>query len=145
MKQKYSSVKFSVTPAPVIKIGLGTPITSRENLKYYNALIDTGYDGTVLISYEIFTELKLMAFKIPNDLTPTAEFISGDKVAIKSAEGTLHVVDLDLEFVLNIDAMSEIHEILIGRQILEEIYLSLEGPEKELLITMTKQELREQL
>ena len=143
MKQKYSSIKFSTIPAPVIKIGLGTPITSKEDLRYFNALIDTGYDGTVLISYEIFTELQLMAFKVPADLTPTAEFITGDKVTIKSAEGTLYFTDLEL--ILNIDAIGEIHEILIGRQVLEEVFLALEGPEKDVVIAMTKQELKIQL
>lgn len=145
MRLKYDLVKFSNTLAPVVQIGLGTPITNKGNLKKYKALIDTGYDGTVLISNTIFTELGLKAFKLPSDLTATAEFISGTKVDIKSAEGTLYLVDLELEFIINIDAMDKIHEILIGRQILEEIYLALAGTEKELVISSTKEDFKKQL
>ncbi len=138
MRQSYSPVKYSSVLAPVINIGLGTPLTIKDDLKYFKALIDTGYDGTVLISQDIFIELGLMAFKIPMSMTATAEFITGEKITMKSAEGLLYIADLNMEYIVNIDAVNKVNEILIGRQILEELYLILEGPEKEYLLTVQR-------
>ncbi len=104
-------------------------------------MLDTGYDGTVLMSHKLFEELGLMAFKLPADLSGTAEFITGEQVAIKSAEGVIYFEELDLELVTNIDALNETHEILIGRQCIEEMYLALRGPEKDLILTTSNVDL----
>ncbi|MFW9916377.1 MAG: hypothetical protein ACFFGZ_12290 [Candidatus Thorarchaeota archaeon] len=141
MLQKYNSVKYSSILAPVIPIKLGSPVTTKKNLRTFRALIDTGYDGSVLISQRLFEELGLMAFKIPDDLSGTAEFITGEQIAIKSAEGILYVEELDLELAINVDAVDEIHEILLGRQCLEELYLALRGPEKDLVIALSNRDL----
>jgi len=139
MHRNYSPVKHSTVPAPVITIGLGSPLATKSELKSFKALIDTGYDGSVLISLDTFRELGLLSFKLPADMTATAEFITGEKVSMKSAEGLIHLTRLDLEIIVNIDALPEINEVLIGRQILEELYLALKGPESKLVLAKTKE------
>lgn len=145
MLKKFSSVKFSASLAPVISIKIGTPLTSKENLREFRALIDTGYDGSVLVSHETFEDLGLTAFKLPADLSGTAEFITGDQAAIKSAEGILFFEELDIELITNIDALHKIHEVLIGRQCLEELYLALRGPEKDFILALSNDDLLNRL
>lgn len=85
------------------------------------------------------------AFKLPDAFTGTGEYIDGHQANLRSAEGFLYIPDLDLELIITIDGMKDTWEILIGRQVLEEVYLALKGPERLMVLTTSLEELKLQL
>ena len=98
--------------------------------KKIQALIDTGFDGNILLPMNIFEELDLFRFQYPQG-TDRGEFITGESVELLTAEASLIFEILDIEFILTVNALKEATEVLIGREILNTVMMHLDGPKKE--------------
>jgi len=100
-----------------------------------NGLIDTGYDGFILVPLKIFEKLNLMTTELPPDQISFAETIVGEKFKLRTALGQVVIPEISLSLTIEIDTYPTCYEILIGRQLLEFIILILNGPKKILTIT----------
>lgn len=98
------------------------------------ALIDTGYDGYLIVPSKIFNDLKLNSSRIPQDEVLKAETITGDNLELITAFGHLELPDLNLIVAIEIDTTTHCSEILIGRRLLESLIIRLNGPKKELIV-----------
>jgi len=136
MNHKYKKPTISEVDAPFLPIKI-----YNETKKFVyppnaavDALIDTGYDGYLIIPSKIFNDLKLNSSRIPQDKVLKAETVTGDSIELITAFGHLEFPDLNLLFSIEIDSTSYCSEILIGRQLLEKLIINLNGPEKTLTL-----------
>ncbi len=77
----YSTPPVSNVPAPYIEIVVYNP---ERSLKYpskgtLNVIIDTGFDGYLITPINIFNELKLDDYEIPQELIETTETFTGEE------------------------------------------------------------------
>jgi len=132
----YKKPTISEVEAPFLPIKIYNE--TKKNVYPQNeavdALIDTGYDGYLIIPSRIFSDLKLFSSRIPQDEVMKAETVTGDTIELITAFGHLELPDLNLIFSIEIDTTSYCSEILIGRRLLESLIIKLNGPEKKLII-----------
>ena len=138
MNYKYKKPAISEVEAPFLPIKIynepkKAAYPPKESVE---ALIDTGYDGYLIIPTKIFYDLKLNSSRIPQDQVLKAETITGDNLELITAFGHLELPDLNLIFAIEIDTTTHCSEILIGRRLLENLIIRLNGPKKELRVEL---------
>ncbi|MFX0063247.1 MAG: clan AA aspartic protease [Candidatus Hermodarchaeota archaeon] len=134
MKFSFSYQKpiISDIEAPYIPIILSDPLeqTSVE----IKALVDTGYDGEILIPQDMYETLNLKTFEYSLDVVSMAETASGEHIRLLSASGAAKIKGSDITIIITIDSHQNCKEVLIGRKYLESYDILLKGQEKELEI-----------
>ncbi len=120
--------------APVIELTLNDP-TGKKEIKS-NALIDTGYDGEVLIPIKLYNELNLSAFEFSENQFVNATSVTGEKCLLRSASGSATIKGMDVLIDVIIDSNELMSEVLIGRKFLEPFDLILKGKEKKAILEL---------
>ena len=136
MKFSYKKPKISEVEAPILPIQIfdDTRTHSYPNQATTDALIDTGYDGFIMIPIKIFDALNLISSELPQDQVSMAETIVGEHLELRTALGYVEIPKLKISLSLEIDTYSNCAEILLGRQFLEYLVITLDGQQKELII-----------
>ncbi|TFF85256.1 MAG: clan AA aspartic protease [Promethearchaeota archaeon] len=136
MKFSYKKPQISEIEAPFIPIKISdmTKITYYPKDGTIDALIDTGYDGFLIVPFKIFKDLKLISSEFPEDQVPRVETITGENIELRTAIGNVEIPKLNIQFFIEIDTIPECSEILIGRQFLEKFIITLNGLDQELEI-----------
>lgn len=130
----YKTPIYSTIEAPYLAIILSDPI-ERNNIEL-TALVDTGFDGEVLIPKDIYDKLNLKAFEYSLDIVSVAETASGELLELKSASGSIKIKGDDLISVITVDSHIKCKEVIIGRKFLESYHTFLQGPEKKIEIEL---------
>ncbi|MHA1652337.1 MAG: clan AA aspartic protease [Candidatus Helarchaeota archaeon] len=125
----YKIPVYSEIPAPYLIIILSDPLNIKEI--ELSALIDTGYDGELLIPPDIYDKLNLKAFEFSNDVVSIAETASGEHLELQSASGSIKIKGHDLITIITIDTHIRCKEVIIGRKFLESYNTLLKGPNKQ--------------
>lgn len=136
MKISYKKPIISEIFAPFLPIKI---FDETQNFSYpqngtIDALIDTGYDGYLVIPLKIFNILNLISSEFVKDYLTRAETITGENVELQTSLGYVEIPQLDLILSIEIDTTSFCSEILIGRQLLEQLLVTLNGPQHELIV-----------
>lgn len=131
VEYKYEKTMFSEILAPkipnlIIKNLLGSKETN------ISVLIDTGYDGFLVIPEEIYEKLDLDTFEVVEDEIPIVETITGEKITLRTAHSLLEIKELLPETIIEVDTSPHCTEPLIGRQLLELFIAILNGPDQTL-------------
>lgn len=122
----------SSVPAPFLEIEISDLLDKKK--RTVQALIDTGYDGELLIPINLYRELNLGSFESSTEKTMIAETLTGEPIDLRSSVGTVRLLSLDISITSIIDTNEKFDEIIIGRIFLENFILSLNGCKKQLLI-----------
>jgi predicted aspartyl protease len=130
MKFPYKKPQVSEIYAPFLPIRVFDETKSFVYPKtgMIETLIDTGYDGFLIIPLRIFNELKLISSELVEDQSLRAESITGEYLDLQTS------IALNLLISIEIDTAPFCSEMLIGRQLLEKIVVILNGPTHELVI-----------
>ncbi len=123
-KTGYSNILAPKIPELTIKNLLGS------KQKSLNVLLDTGYDGFLVIPEEIYEDLELHTFEVMEDEIPIVETFSGEKFILRTANTLIEVEELLDETIIEVDTTPYCKEPLIGRQLLELFIAVLDGREK---------------
>jgi clan AA aspartic protease len=134
LKFGYNTPINSEILAPNIEVILSDPL--EINTIELTALVDTGYDGEILIPKDIYYKLNLKAFEYSSDLLNFAETASGEHLELQSANGSIKIKGADLLTIVTVDSHEKCKEVIIGRKFLESYHTLLKGPEKELAIEL---------
>ena len=131
VEYKYEKTMCSEILAPkipnlIIKNLLGSKETN------ISVLIDTGYDGFLVIPEEIYEKLDLDTFEVVEDEIPIVETITGEKITLRTAHSLLEIKELLPETIIEVDTSPHCTEPLIGRQLLELFIAILNGPDQTL-------------
>ncbi|MCK4847873.1 MAG: hypothetical protein KAT16_02485 [Candidatus Heimdallarchaeota archaeon] len=124
----YNKPKSSEVTAPFLKISVGDPFS--EKSISFDALIDTGYDGNLIVPYYVFNQLDLFRFQYPEEIEAVGEMLSGDKISLTSAEASICIENTEYEFIVLIDTFESCNEVLVGREFINSFILTLNGPNK---------------
>ncbi len=129
---KYRKQLISDLNAPYIPIIISDPL-ERNGIEQ-QALIDTGYDGEILIPKKIYEKLNLKAFEYSMDVISMAETTSGEQLRLLTASAAVKLKGDQLTSIVTIDCHEKCKEVLVGRKFLQSYYLTLKGPEETLTI-----------
>ncbi len=131
---RYNTPINSEILAPYLEIILSDPLETKA--MELTALIDTGYDGEILIPKDVYNKLNLTAFEYSSDLLSIAETASGEHLELQSSNGIIKIKGTDLLTIITVDSHGKCKETIIGRKFLESYHTLLKGPEKELAIEL---------
>ncbi len=111
-KTVFSDILAPKIPNLIVKNLLGS------KQKSVNVLLDTGYDGFLVIPEEIYEDLGLDTFEVVEDEIPIVETITGEKITLRTAYSLLEIKELLAETIIEVDTTPYCTEPLIGRQFL---------------------------
>jgi len=116
---------------PIIKGSIVGPSGNEELIM----IVDTGFEGSLLIPSRLYKKLGFLKREHPVSEFPTLETVSGMVLKIRSAPAKLCIENLKLD--IDVWTMSDCSEILLGIDVLNELSLKLNGPEKVLEILLS--------
>ncbi|MHA1685300.1 MAG: clan AA aspartic protease [Candidatus Heimdallarchaeaceae archaeon] len=138
IKFNYRKPILSDIEAPYLEIVLSDPIGNHS--VSCDALIDTGYDGELVVPMQVYKEINLDKFELSEEFFTIAETPTGENLKLNSANGLVKIKGFDIEIEVIIDSYRNCKEILIGRKLLEDFICVMNGPAKELSIEFLEEE-----
>ncbi|MCD6145288.1 MAG: hypothetical protein J7J03_02650 [Methanosarcinales archaeon] len=126
MKYDYETLNENVHP--VITGTLVAPFRNEE----LTMIVDTGFEGCLLIPYRIYRELGFLKREYPTSEFPFIEAVTGMVTKIRSAPAKLCIGTIALG--IDVWTMPDCNEILLGLDVLNKLLLKLNGPERILEI-----------
>ena len=111
---------------PMIIIKLHLKLLGKDNWsEEIELLVDTGFDGEILLTDELYTLAGYINISFPEDQWSKAQSITGDIIKLRKCN-TLALID-KIEFDVIIESHSSIQENVIGRGFLNRFTSLLEG------------------
>ncbi len=129
----YKPSSSSSELAPYVDLLISDPLGSKSI--ECSAMIDTGYDGEIVVPVKLYDDLNLSAFEYSENLFAKAETITGEKFVLRTASGSVTVKGIDVSIVTTIDTHRSLTETLIGRKFLESFDVLLKGKDKKIELT----------
>ena len=115
---------------PVVGVNIIGPTGTFPGKDQLLVRVDTGYDGFLLISEELYKKLRLRLSEMPRDLWATGKSVAGELFILRRASLILQVS----EAALNLEGYGETfkgnEENLLGLKFLEALRIILDGPKK---------------
>ncbi len=130
MKYDYEIINEKLHP--VINGILKGPSRKEE----LSMIVDTGFEGHILIPSRLYKKFGFQKYEHSASEFPILETVAGMAIKIRSAPAELIIDDLQIE--IDVWTMPECNEILLGLEVLDELILKLNGPEKVLEILNSK-------
>lgn len=121
-QEKYKYPPNSSVLAPIIEIRISDSLGKKQRIG--SALLDTGYDGFLLIPYHYYEYLNLQSYAIDEELSFYGESVSGDLIELLSSFGKI-MIGSNFEMEGVIDTFKENTELLLGRSAIESLRVDL--------------------
>jgi predicted aspartyl protease len=134
LQRSYQPFGISEVPAPVIEIVLKDLLGN--NPVKINALLDTGYDGYLIVPPTIYERVGLSKYELDLDMVPPLETVGGERIIIRSSNGLVHIEGFSDDILCEIDSHATCIEALIGRQLLAIFCCTLDGPSELLSLEL---------
>ena len=116
----------------VLDIELYSPL-QKKWIKYNNVLIDTGYDGDILIPITYFEENGFNRVLTLYSGHWQAESVSGEEIRLFAAYSELRTNDIQLEAV--VESFNGNNSLLVGRGLLIHLKTTIDGQKEQTCIT----------
>ena len=110
--------------APIIQAEL---IVANKREKY-TFVVDTGYDGSLLIPYSIYKELELKRYELPKNLWDVGETVSGEIIPLIASLCKVKIGNTVFE--TTVETFEGNKEFLAGISFLDKFITTLEGDTK---------------
>ena len=120
------------TKVPIIQAEL---IIANKSYKY-TFVLDTGYDGEILVPYVIYNELKLHRYELPRNLWSIGETISGERVSLVMAICKVRVQKFDFECL--VETFKGNNEFLVGLSFIKKFITTLHGKKEKCCLKIEK-------
>jgi predicted aspartyl protease len=98
-------------------------------------LLDTGYDGCVLLAWDTYLELGLRRCEMPRKLWSTGVSVTGEEFPLRTAHARVELGGRSM--LVLAETYRDNSRRLIGRGFVEDYVTTLDGPRKELRISRT--------
>ena len=124
-------IRLTCWPTPE-RYGLGIQIQRLDGL-LHNTIeeivqIDTGYSETMLIPYPLYRRLELEHWRVPHLIKPHGTAVTGQVIAFIEANARVVIPQTGQIFSTIIQTFEGNTRFLIGRALLHQIKVLLDGP-----------------
>ena len=111
---------------------------SNDNLREeYNFLIDTGFDGYLLIPYLTYKKFNLHQFELPPDLWSYGETISGELKPLRCSRALVKNLKIGFAQIVEIETFEQNDQYIVGLGFLKRFQALLSGDKEQLCISLT--------
>lgn len=128
---KFMIPEYSTVPAGFVNITFGDPFLDKT--KNLAVMIDTGYDGYLVLPIKQFNELELFKYLMPNT-TVIGEIADGRILEFSVAKGRIQIPEIKFDMIIEIDTFEECTTPLIGREFINQLTTIFEGKHKNLKV-----------
>ncbi len=115
-------------PIPVLEIKIYSPV--KNGYAEITAYVDTGFDGGILIPFDLYENLGFVLVEEPRP--SRGVFPSGSTIKLHTAVTEIETAGFKMD--AHIYSSPFIHRKLVGREVLNNLILLLNGPQTELEI-----------
>jgi len=99
-----------------------------------DALLDTGYDGGLLIPFERYREANLQQTELPVEDWDIAEAVNGRLILLQAASSRMRIKGLQGSFDIRIETFQDNTTTLIGLNGIKSLLISLDGSKEVLKV-----------
>jgi len=90
--------------------------------------LHTGYDGELLLSYELYQDLPLYKWEYPEEYWPVGKTVSGEIIELILAKGQVLIPRWNVALEVFIETFEDNEELLLGRSFVRKFKVLLDGP-----------------
>ncbi|MHA2252675.1 MAG: hypothetical protein ACXAD7_20090 [Candidatus Kariarchaeaceae archaeon] len=134
----YETIENTSSKAPFLKFSLADPLEKKSII--LKGLVDTGYDGELLLSNTSYRELALRSFEVPVSDLIVGETVTGERLSIQNSSAILEIAGIDVSILVEVDTFKGCKEILIGRKFLKSFLTTLHGQSEKLSFTFLEED-----
>jgi clan AA aspartic protease len=116
-------------PLFVAKIELFLTSSGKWGSQAIQLIVDTGYDGDLLLNYDLYESLGFLVFEEDQEEWDIAESVTGDQILLRSSHSKIRLEER--EFTVRIESFQENEESLIGRGLLRRLFSEINGFKQE--------------
>ncbi len=102
----------------------------------YDFLIDTGFDGYLLIPYTTYKKFKLYQYELPPDLWSYGESISGELKPLRCSRALVKNQKIGFAQIVEIETFEHNEQNLIGLGLLKRFQTLLLGDKEQLCLSL---------
>ncbi len=124
---KYLSFENRRENLPVIRIKLIIAGIEYPE-KWLNAILDTGYDGGLLIPFDQYREAKLQYTEIPIEDWDIGESVNGRLMLLQAAYSRRKIEGIQKLFGIRIETFQGNESTLLGLNAIKRLLVILDGP-----------------
>lgn len=110
-------------------------IVVNNSVKEYEFILDTGFDGQLLIPYITYKALKLHQFEFPPDLWAFGESISGELKPLRCSKALVKNEKLNFSQIVEIETFEQNDQFLLGLGLLRNFQAILEGRSEQICLS----------
>ncbi|MBS7626751.1 hypothetical protein KEJ51_06930 [Candidatus Bathyarchaeota archaeon] len=119
------------TYAPVLGVNIVGPAGNFPAEGELPVRLDTGYEGFLLISEDLYRRLRLRLSEMPKEMWATGRTVTGETLILRRAHVMIQVPKAKIMLEGYGETFRGNTEDLLGLRFLEAIKISLNGPEKK--------------
>lgn len=131
MTWPYADDEFNYK-APVIELRISNPLTNSHTT--CEKLLDTGYDGVILLPWSMYLELGLRKCELPRRLWSTGVSVTGEEFPLRAAHALVGLGERRAQIVA--ETYHDNSKRLVGRGFVDDYRTILDGPREELKISL---------
>ncbi|MHA1799153.1 MAG: hypothetical protein ACTSVY_11980 [Candidatus Helarchaeota archaeon] len=132
---KYKQTENARLLIPILTLKIINPFKDDET-DWMDAIVDTGYDGGLLVPLKTYMEAELNKIELPIDYWDVGESISGEITLLQAALALVKIKGMKKLIELKIETFNKNQEVIIGLNGIRNILLCLDGQKNELYINM---------
>ncbi|MFQ5342111.1 MAG: hypothetical protein ACE5F6_11255 [Anaerolineae bacterium] len=111
---------------------VGLQLRTRDGLVYppdeLRVTIDTGYDGGLLVPFELYAELGLFKWERPEEDWALGETVAGQTVVLPAADAEVLIPALGIAIPVMVETFWDNQAFLVGLQFMRRYKWLLDGP-----------------
>lgn len=127
-KASWSYSRLDTTDIPVIGVRIRSPVETFPGKGEAPWRVDTGYDGFVLVSEELYERLGFRLSESPREMWPVGRTVTGELLELRRAWALILVPRLGLRLEGHIETFRGNRENLLGITFLKDLKVVLDGP-----------------
>lgn len=119
-------------PLFTVELGLKSihPINSTDSYLTIQFILDTGYDGDILLKKELYQDLGYETRQLPEEEWDVGETVTGELIRLQATLANCKLEDQVLE--VRVETINSLLANLIGRKLISQLETWINGSQKQI-------------